>query len=474
MARISIILLLVTLSLTFTAAAQDDELRQWATQAEASSQYGDDSWSAQQATGEPNTPNCADSVTAWASQTSNEVATLTVYFRVPVIPSEINIHQNYNPGAIDSITLLTVEGDEIELDDEGEAPDDCPGIHVVEVEGIEDAIEGVIIEVDQRELGSWSEIDAVELVGIPVPGSVIAQWANDADASSQFGETSWSAEQATGAPNSPDCGDYPTAWASETATEVASLTVYFDIPVAPLEVNIYQNYNPGAIVSLELLAVDGESYEFEVTEEEATADCPGMVSIGFEESDILIYGVTITVDQTLTGSWSEIDAVQLIGVVGGGEAASELSETLEVDGFSIDYPSDWAAMIDENDIPVLANSEDRLDNRDELEAGDVIITIVLPANLESDLGVDPTDDIEDLLQAVLDAAEVDLEIEDYDALDNRAVIANVESEAFDGEVTLIMVEYDDGAILYAIDTGGKYSDVEAQVVEIINSATYED
>src|SRR5690349_16699198 len=101
MSRIFILFLLVTLSLTFTTFAQDDKVHQWALSAEASSEYGTDSFSANQATGAPNTADCGDSTAAWASATASEVATLTVYFGVPVIPSEINIFQNYNPGAID-------------------------------------------------------------------------------------------------------------------------------------------------------------------------------------------------------------------------------------------------------------------------------------------------------------------------------------------------------------------------------------
>ena len=84
--------------------------------------------------------------------------------------------------------------------------------------------------------------------------------------------------------------------------------------------------------------------------------------------------MTITVDQSKTSSWSEIDAVELIGVTLGGDEVSALPETYELDGFSINYPSDWASTTDENDIPVLASSEDALTNRNQLDDGDVVIT----------------------------------------------------------------------------------------------------
>jgi hypothetical protein len=140
----------------------------------------------------------------------------------------------------------------------------------------------------------------------------------------------------------------------------------------------------------------------------------------------------------------------------------------------ISYPSDWATTIDENDIPVLASSEDALTSRNQLEDGDVVITIILPTALEDELDLDADGDIEDILQAILDTAEVEAEIEDYDVLDNQAVIANIALEDTPGEATLIMVKYDDGAVFYGIDTGGAYEDVEPLVVAILNSATYED
>ncbi|MFN8373791.1 MAG: hypothetical protein U0694_13065, partial [Anaerolineae bacterium] len=264
-----ILFLLLTLALTFPALAQDDEIRQWAASAEASSEYGSNSWSAAQAAGEPNSPDCVDATTAWASATASEVATLTVYYNIPVIPTEINIYQNYNPGAVDAITLLTVDGDEIELDNAGEAPEDCPGVHVVEVEDVEDAVNGIIITVDQSKINSWSEIDAVELVGLPAVEGEVRQWALEAEATSEYGSDSWSAAQATGAPDVSDCVDSTAAWASATSTEVATLTVTFELAVYPTEVNIYQTYNPGAIVSVTLVDVDGEAYEFDISEDEA-------------------------------------------------------------------------------------------------------------------------------------------------------------------------------------------------------------
>jgi len=471
-----ILFLFLTLALTVPALAQDEEIRQWASAAEASSEYGSSSWSASQATGEPDSPDCLDSTAAWASATASEVATLTVYYNIPVIPSEINIYQNYNPGAVKSITLLTPDGDEIELDDAGEAPEDCPGVHVVEVEDVEDAVNGIIITVDQREISNWSEIDAVELVGVPVLEGEVRQWAADAEATSEYGSDSWSAAQATGAPNVNDCVDSTSAWASASASETATLTVSFAIPVFPTEVNIYQTYNPGAIVSVTLIDVDGEAYEFDISEDEATTDCPGVLSIAFEESDVLVNAVEIKLDQSITNNWNEIDAVELVGTTAnaGGSAEADLSETLEFEGFSIDYPADWATTIDEGGVPVLASSDDVLENRNDLSDGDIVITVVLPNLLEEQLDIDPTSDIEDVLADVIDAAELDGDIEDYDVLDNPAVIAHFTPEDEDNDAALIVVEYRDGAVMYAVDSGSDFEDYEPLIIEMLNTADYDD
>ena len=89
------------------------------------------------------------------------------------------------------------------------------------------------------------------------PVVTLRQWATGASATSQFGESDWSALRVTGAPDSFACGDQWTAWASAEATGVDSLTVTYDIPVMPTQVNIYQPYNPGAITGIELVFADG-------------------------------------------------------------------------------------------------------------------------------------------------------------------------------------------------------------------------
>ena len=66
------------------------------------------------------------------------------------------------------------------------------------------------------------EVEPVEAESLEVPEApvqeVIRQWASSATAGSEYSNTDWSANQATGAPDTPDCGDQETAWAPRKGT----------------------------------------------------------------------------------------------------------------------------------------------------------------------------------------------------------------------------------------------------------------
>jgi len=148
---------------------------------------------------------------------------------------------------------------------------------------------------------------------ITAAAETISQWASSATASSQF-SSSWSATNATGAPDTPECGDYTTAWASSSSRGIDWLEVYYDVPVFATEINIYESYNPDQVVTVELIAVSGEVVEVYTQAPEGFDTCPMFLSVAVPETDFLVYGVRITVDQSvLNVGWNEIDAVELIG-----------------------------------------------------------------------------------------------------------------------------------------------------------------
>lgn len=72
----------------------------------------------------------------------------------------------------------------------------------------------------------------------------------------------WGAEQATGKPDTPEAGDYQTAWASSTPDESDEwLMLEYKTPVLAAGVHIYETYNPGADVRITAFLLDGREVE---------------------------------------------------------------------------------------------------------------------------------------------------------------------------------------------------------------------
>ncbi|MBL8134427.1 MAG: hypothetical protein JNL42_21380, partial [Anaerolineae bacterium] len=148
-----------------------ESIRQWAASASGSSQYGSSSWTFEQATGEPDTASCGDIGTAWASATSTGKDTLVLVYAESVIPSQVNVYQTYNPGAIFRVELSSsATGEAFDLPDSADPVGNtaCPGIFTLDISGITEPVDTVTIFLDQTLTGSWNEIDAVELVGASV------------------------------------------------------------------------------------------------------------------------------------------------------------------------------------------------------------------------------------------------------------------------------------------------------------------
>ncbi len=143
----------------------------------------------------------------------------------------------------------------------------------------------------------------------------LRQWATNAFASSQYGDDSWSAMQATGAPDTDGCGDYTTAWASADGQSAHEwLELLYTVPVVPTEINILQTNSGTQIVSVEVLDTSG-TYREVYTGQPEVSECPLTLSLSLDEADYQIIGVRMTLDQSQLGlSWNEIDAVELVGL----------------------------------------------------------------------------------------------------------------------------------------------------------------
>lgn len=152
-------------------------------------------------------------------------------------------------------------------------------------------------------------VQAAEPVG---QGSEIRQWASSASASSSYGETAWSASQATGAPDVFECGDNSSAWASYNTVGTEWLELTYATPVTVSEVNIYETYNADYVSKVELVDINGGLHEI-YTNVPMSFSCPYTLTIPVFGSDFQAVGVRITVDQTTLNSWNEIDAVEIVG-----------------------------------------------------------------------------------------------------------------------------------------------------------------
>jgi hypothetical protein len=140
----------------------------------------------------------------------------------------------------------------------------------------------------------------------------ISQWGASASASSEYGSSGWTAEQAIGVPDTTGCADYTTAWASASADTVEWLQLTYVTPVHATQVITHITYNPSYVTKVELIDTNGK-YHTVYTAQPSQMTCPAELAVSFDKTSYLVTGVKITVDQTTLNSWNEIDAVQLIG-----------------------------------------------------------------------------------------------------------------------------------------------------------------
>ena len=148
----------------------------------------------------------------------------------------------------------------------------------------------------------------------PTPTPVIfSQWAVAAEASSEYGKPSWSAMRATGAPEVDVCADDSRAWASARGNGLAWLELTYDELVYATEVRVYQNLGRGSIARI--LLIDASGGQHIVWEGTDSADiCPGVLSVSVPRQDFRTAGVRVELDESRTGFWNQIDAVELVGV----------------------------------------------------------------------------------------------------------------------------------------------------------------
>ncbi len=153
----------------------------------------------------------------------------------------------------------------------------------------------------------------------------------------------WSPEQVIGPADTPNAGDYTTAWATrEPDAGPEWLSVGFATPVEIAEVRIRESYNPGAIVSVaavvnnrEVALWEGQSAGGRVPRDFVVRAGPGTRA----------QSVIIRLDTASVPGWNEIDAVELVGRDGSRQwavaatASSSYAERLSSATESMGWPA---------------------------------------------------------------------------------------------------------------------------------------
>ena len=137
----------------------------------------------------------------------------------------------------------------------------------------------------------------------------------------QDGRRPWGPEQATGAPDTLQAGDYRTAWASlEADSGPESLVVDFPKEVEVAQVRVRETLGPGTIFMVSAILADGsEKILWHGTEPAAEAP----VEMEFNpSSQVRSRRIRIQLDTTVVKGWNEIDAVELVGADGTRQWAS--------------------------------------------------------------------------------------------------------------------------------------------------------
>lgn len=184
--------------------------------------------------------------------------------------------------------------------------------------------------VTQRTLAFAATL-ALGLAACGRPVRHAAMWATGADASSSGSATTqFSALAATGAPDVVGCNDDPLSWSPATANTSAPEYLVLEYPryVHVTDIRIYETFNPGAIVQVDVEAADGHTPPltlFGSNTGDGNPGCPTVFHISVDNGDTPnVYNrVAIYLQPNLIGDrnginggaddFAEIDAVELSG-----------------------------------------------------------------------------------------------------------------------------------------------------------------
>lgn len=131
----------------------------------------------------------------------------------------------------------------------------------------------------------------------------------------------WGPDQATGAPNTLEAEDAPTAWCPLTPDSGPEwLALQFEKAVTIAEVRIVESFNPGAVTRVAALLDDGsEAALWEGVD--PTREAPGTFAVAVQ-GEVQARMVVIHLDTARAQGFNAIDAVELVGRDGSRQWAS--------------------------------------------------------------------------------------------------------------------------------------------------------
>ena len=142
------------------------------------------------------------------------------------------------------------------------------------------------------------------------------QWAIEATASSTYndakGTDSFSANQATGAPNVDQFGDNGMAWAPKTPDAgIEWLDLKYPRPVYATAVRVRESCGSGAVIKIELFDEQGAPHTAWAGNDPTTE--LNYLVVKLPKTAYKTAHVKITLATNVVPGWNEIDAVQLVG-----------------------------------------------------------------------------------------------------------------------------------------------------------------
>jgi hypothetical protein len=143
-------------------------------------------WGPEQACGEPDCAGPGDKTTAWATEAEDAANEwLLLEYARTVRPTSLEVHENFEPGAVVAVAILTQHGEELELwrnDQVGPAVDKARVLKIDLPLGFE--TERIKLYLASDAVRGWNEIDAV---GVRDDKGKL-HWASRAAASSSYAD----------------------------------------------------------------------------------------------------------------------------------------------------------------------------------------------------------------------------------------------------------------------------------------------